>query len=128
MAYDTQRETSSTYSWSKVFQKEVELLFLHCVYTSDANAGNRQILFQLLNPAGNVVLDTHAGAVQAESNVYHYEMMPGIYRETAFIDESIQVPIPAGMVIPAGYTLKVFDDNTVAVGDSMVVSYQTKEV
>jgi invasion protein IalB len=64
-------------------------------------------------------MSTHSGApVTASATGQHHELMQGIYRETAFINGAVQVPIPIGFVIPAGYTLQLSIDNGVA-GDSL---------
>lgn len=124
----TTRTTEADNSWiSEIFREEQRLLWVHVVYTSTATVGNRQIVFQLKNTDGNVIYDAHAGAVQAASNVYHYEFMQGIYRETAFIDNAINVPIPVDLILPAGTTITIYDSANIAVGDSMVINYQSED-
>lgn len=124
----TTRTTESDNSWtSGIFREEQRLLWVHVVYTSTATVGNRQIVLQVKNSDGNVIYDAHAGAVQAASNVYHYEFMQGIYRETSFIDSAINVPVPVDFIIPPGSTIVVYDSANIAVGDSMVINYQTQD-
>jgi len=125
MATTTARVTSATNTYtSSVFQEAVKFNFMQVVYTSDATVGNRQIKAALYNSAGQVIWDSHAGAVQAASTAAHYEWLPGIYRETAFIDNSIQVPFPADMEVPGNYYFKIFDDTGVSASDSMVITMQ----
>lgn len=125
MSVSTSRVTVATNTYtSSVFREPVKFNFMQVAYTSDANAGNRQIKAAMYDSSNNLIWDSHAGAVQAASNVYHYEWMPGIYRETAFVDNSIQVPFPADMVLPANYYFKVFDDTGVSASDTMVITFQ----
>lgn len=129
------KDTSSTNTWSSdVYKKQVYLKWLHLRYTSDATAGNRWIALEIVDSAGTVIFDSHGGAAQPASKAYHHEFMPGIFRETAWInDKSIQVPIPVGIVIPANCYIKIADEGpaggaAISAGDSMVIAYQTEEV
>ena len=105
-----------------------ELNFAHVLFTSTATVGNRQILMELIDADNNIVLDLAAGALQAASLVRHYAFLQGIYRETSFVDNEIQVPLPqAGFLLP-GWTLRVYDENAVdAAADDMTVSFQYRK-
>ena len=122
----TTRTAVTTNTKSVLFNEEQKLCWAHVEYTSSATAGNRQILLQLINEAGAVVFDSHAGATQAASLTYHYSFLQGIYRETSVVALSIQVPFPKDFVIPPGYTLKVFDQTNVDSADTFILSYQTE--
>lgn len=104
-----------------------KLMWAHMRYTSDATVGNRQIRLQVLDDTGASRFDTHAGAVQAASLDYHYEFMQGIYRETSFVDNAIQVPIPECLYLLPGWTLKIYDATGVSATDDMIVSIQYSE-
>lgn len=124
----TVRTTSATNSYtSSPFGKDVKFNFMQVIYTSDATVGNRQIRASLYDESDNIIWDSHAGAVQAASLEYHYEWLPGIYRETAFIDNSIQVPFPKDMIVPATYYFKVYDSANISSGDSMVLTMQYRD-
>lgn len=114
---------TNTYT-SGVFRQPAEFVFFHIVYTSTATAGNRQIRVEMLDSANDVIWDARGGAVQAASLVRDYAMMPGTYRETAFIDGQIHVPFPQGMELPENYRFKVYDANGVDAGDSMFLTWQ----
>lgn len=91
---------------------------------TDATVGNRQLTVEVQNSAGTVMGRISAGAVQAASLTRHYLWMQGTFRETAFINTDIQVPIPVDSYLPAGATLRVYDSAAVsAAGDDMTVSY-----
>lgn len=126
---ETIHTTNADNSWtSPIFKKRVVLRFLHLEYTSTATAGNRQIKISVTNAAGLTATDSHAGAVQAASQVYDYEFIPGIFRETSFIADSLQIPIPVGWVIDGNYKITISDDTNVDAADTMVISYQTEDV
>jgi hypothetical protein len=99
--------------------QQYELKYGHVIMTTDATVANRYLSVSILNESGSEIMSTHSGApVTASATGQHHELMQGIYRETAFINGAVQVPIPIGFVIPAGYTLQLSIDNGVA-GDSL---------
>jgi hypothetical protein len=76
-----------------------------------------------------LVADYHAGAVQAASNTYHYVFGQGVYRETSFVDNSIQCPFPLNTVLLPGWDLRIYDSAAVAAAaDDMTVDVVYKEV
>lgn len=110
-----------------VIPRPSQLLWAHLVYTSIAGV-NRQIQLSMRTAAAALVADTHAGTTQGPGIVRHYFFLQGIYRETAFINDEIQVPLPLDFIFPAGYILRVGDVNNVDAGDSMVLSYALREL
>ena len=122
--------TSATNSYTYTVPAGVyaQISWVHVGYTSSATVGNRQIRLAILTPADVSIFDTHAGAVQAASIGRHYLFMQGIYRETSFIDEEIQVSIPIDVVIPSGYKLMVADNANISATDSMTISLQYRDV
>ena len=118
-----QAVATNTYTFD-IFDRPAWTIFMHLVYTSTSDVGNRQILFSLLDGSDNLVVDIHAGAVQAASNVYHYVFSQGTFRETAFVNNSIQAPWPTSLIVPAGYKLKVHDSTDVESTDSMAIDLQ----
>ena len=122
-------DTSTTNVWtSDVLKDDYHLHWFHVIYTSDANAGNRQIVAALIDQNDNIIYDITAGAVQAASNVYHYNYLPGIFRETSFVNSEIQVPFPIFFVAKGGYRLRIYDSANIAVGDSMAISYSVERL
>jgi len=108
---------------------DIQLLYLFVELTSTATAGNRLMTLEVQDADSSTIYEDHAGSYQAASNVYHYSFAPGIYRETvstvaeAGVDGTIEVPFPAGLIIPKGYTLRVSDIEAVdAAADDMIVS------
>jgi hypothetical protein len=100
-------------------------MFIQLVTT--AAAGNRQIVIEASNAAGTLVGRISAGAVQAASTTRYYSIMQGIYREAAFINNDIQVPMPIDTYLFPGSTLRVFDAAAIApAADDMEVGMSYK--
>ena len=128
MSYVNYRESiTNSNTWTKRFDRSSKIVYIHADYTSTATVGNRQIRLALIDNLGNTVFDAHAGAVQAASLELHYSFAQGVYRETAFVDSQIQVPIPQDIVIPAGYSIKVYDVANVDSNDDFIITYQVEE-
>lgn len=101
---------------------------IYVVLTTDATVGNRQMVFEAVNASGVVVGRISAGAVQAASTTRRYLCMQGTYRETAFINTDIQVPIPMDSFLPSGFSLHVYDSAEISPGgDDMTVSASVKK-
>lgn len=104
-----------------------QLLFGHIKLTTNATVANRRVIISLLDASDNVINDVHSGAVVAASQTdVHHEFMQGVYRETAFIANTLQVPIPMDWIGPAGYKFRVSIENGVA-GDSFRGNLMFKE-
>jgi hypothetical protein len=101
-----------------------KLMYANVKLVSSAAVGNRQLRFAVSDPSGNEVGYISAGAVQAASLTRSYGFMQGIYRETAFVDAMIQVPIPVDLYLPAGSVIRFYDSAAVAAAaDDMTVSF-----
>jgi len=95
-----------------------QIMFGHVKLTTNATVANRRMLMKLLDASDNLINDIHSGAVVAASQAdVHHEFMQGVYRETAFIANTLQVPIPLDWVALPGYKFVVSIENGVA-GDS----------
>lgn len=101
-----------------------KLIYAFVTLATSADVGNRQIRFSVTDPSGNSVGYIAAGAVQAASLTRSYGFLQGIYRETAFIDGMIQIPIPTDMYMAAGSVIRFWDSAAIAAGaDDMTVSF-----
>lgn len=101
-----------------------KLLHGNVILVTSATVGNRQIRFTVTDQDGNIVGYIPAGAVQAASTTRSYGFMQGIYRETAFVDTMIQVPIPIDLYLPSGSTVRFHDFAAIdAAADDMTVSF-----
>lgn len=111
-------------SFSPRTGKSMSVLYGQVVLTTDATVANRRVVFSIVSDDGStVVSDFHSGAVvPASSTAFHHEFMQGIFRETSFIGDAIQVPIPINCKVPNGWTIKVTVENGVA-GDSYTTQF-----
>ena len=103
-------------NWEQVLWIWVEL-------TTTATAGDRQIVVQLQDAANDVIGEWRAGAVQAASLTRNYIFAPANADLTAFRDTDwIMTPFPPTIILPAGFQVRVYDNNAVdAAADDMVV-------
>jgi len=101
-----------------------------CVaYTSSATVGNRIFTVQSEDEDGTVTQFLPAGKVQAASVATSYCCLQGIFRETAFVNGSLQVPIPADFYLPPGHVLRVYDSAAIdAAADDMEVKFQIEKL
>jgi hypothetical protein len=101
-----------------------KLCYANVKLVTTATVGNRQIRMTVLDPQGKVVGYISAGAVQAASTTRSYGFLQGIYRETTFIDDMIQVPIPQDLFLPSGSVLRFSDSAAIdAAADDMTVNF-----
>lgn len=90
----------------------------HIKLTTNATVANRRVILKLTDASDNLINDIHAGVVVAASQTdVHHEFMQGVYRETAFIANTLQVPIPIEWIAKEGYKFVVSVEDGVA-GDS----------
>jgi hypothetical protein len=119
---------NATHSWTVPTNKIHVVHFGHVILTTDGTAANRYLEVSIIDADSNEIFDTHSGAaVTASTSNQHHTLMPGIYRETSFTNGSIQVPIPAYMVLMPGFTFQVSVTNGVA-GDSYTSDWILSEV
>lgn len=85
------------------------VLYGQVILTTDATVANRQLAVGVYDDAGApaLIFDNHAGAVVAASQAgVHFELMPGVPRETAVVAGSLQVPIPSNYIVRGGWTIR----------------------
>ena len=105
-----------------------QLIFAHSVYTTSATVGNRYLYIALYNSSGVKTGEWETSAAMTASGTWDVAFMPGTYRETAFdTNKSIQTPFPIGLVIPAGYTLKIYDNANISASDSQAIVVETTQ-
>ncbi len=103
--------------------KEWHVMSIHVSYTSSATAGNRQLEIRFLDNDDDIMSSARARLTQAASLSYQYEFAPGLTNDTAAYDtDHITTSIPSTLVLPAGYKVRIFDNNAIApAGDTMTV-------
>jgi len=95
------------------------LLWGYVDNTSTATVGNRQITLELLDGSNVVMGQWPAGAVQAASLTRQYTFSPGAQYMAAFVGTHITTPLPANLVVPAGYKIRLRDSAGIAAGDTL---------
>lgn len=97
----------------------------HATLVSSADVGNRQMALEVSDADGNTIIHLLAGAVQAASLTRHYGFLQGIFRETAFVANELQVPLPIDLYVPPGGSIRIYDAAAIAAAaDDMTVAFQ----
>jgi len=105
------------------------ITWAHVILVTTATVGNRQVNLVVKDSSGNVAIDVSAGAVQAASLTRHYSYMQGIFRETAFVDAELEVPLPVDLYLLPGWSLTFKDSAAIAAAaDDMTISFQYKRM
>lgn len=101
---------------------EYQLLTIWVELVTTATVGDRQIEIQFTDASDDVIAQVQAGIVQAASLTRNYLFALNVADLTAFRDTSfLTTPLPC-MVLPAGYKIRVYDNNAVdAAADDMVI-------
>lgn len=97
------------------------------ILVTSGTVGNRQAELLVKDASGNNVFSIKAGAVQGASVTRTYHYSKHVSHESAFVAAEMQVPIPADLYLPAGFTLQIWDSSAIAAAtDDMTVSFQVK--
>ena len=110
--------------------KHLKLKCAHVELATTATVGDRLLSLVMTDENGNELFDYNVGSLQAASLVYHYDFMPGIYRETvnttavgSGVDGTIECPFPVDLEWRPDWTLTFKDKNAVdAAADDMIIS------
>ena len=102
---------------------EWQVLWVWIELTTTATVGNRQIEIQLRDTADDVIGDFRAAVTQAASLTRYYMFAPALADLVAFRDtDYLMTLLPPTVFLPAGYDIRIFDNNAVAAAaDDMVV-------
>lgn len=93
-----------------------------------ATVGNRQLDVFITDDADNLLAKYVSGAVQAASLTRDYVFAPGQPNDTAFVNAAMVRALAAGLVLSAGYKVRVFDSAAIApTADDMTVRILIEE-
>lgn len=98
------------------------ILYGHISLTTDGTTANRWIRPSIQDTDGNKHVCLCAGAAVTASSTQSTEYMTGIYRETAFINDTMQVPLPTEGWIEGGHKIDIQIENGVA-GDEYTARF-----
>ena len=91
------------------------------VLVATATAGNRQVVVRVLS-GSDLLYQSAAGAVQAQSTTVTYNFAPGNTREAVAVAGALDVPLPADLDVNPALTVQVLDDAAIdAAADDMTV-------
>lgn len=96
--------------------------WLQAILVSSGNAGNRQIVIDVLDAENNVLATLPAGLVQAASLTRSYTAAPELTSGTSFISNDVAIALPR-IVVPASGTFRVRDSAAIhAAGDTIALN------
>lgn len=125
--YDAATAGNGTLTFTPTTGMYMRVVMGHMKVTTDATVANRYVRMDALDSAGVVIGSSHAGApVTASLTNRELSFMPGVYRETAFIDVELQVPFAKEFLIPMGGSLRFTVTNGVA-GDTFSANFLVEE-
>ena len=102
---------------------------IHIDFTSTATGGDRVIRLFITTDGTNTVLSHQLPLTQAASLVRRYTFAPTYPENTGFNGFDALLPLPARLLIPAGGTLRILDNNAVDVAaDDMLIRIQHDEI
>lgn len=107
--------------------EEWQVLWIWVELTSDGTAGNRQMVIEVKDGAGDVKAQlARAGVVQGASVTRNYLFAPSAADLTAFRDSDfVTTPLPPTALLAAGDVLRVYDSKAIAAAaDDMMVHLQ----
>lgn len=121
VSHETENDSDKEYTLPAGYIYQV--LSIRVEYTSTATVGDRQLALQLLDTDDDVVEEYRPHLTQAASLTYNYQFAPGLAQDTAIYDtDHCTTPLPPTFIIPAGYDLRIYDNNAVAAAaDDMVI-------
>jgi len=105
---------------------EAQILWLWIELTTTATVGDRQIVVEIQDSAGDVIGQFRAGVVQAASLTRYYQFAASMADLQAFRDTDwLMTPLPPGLILQASDQVRVYDNNAVdAAADDMVCQMQ----
>jgi hypothetical protein len=96
---------------------------------SSAVAGNRQIDVLITDGSDNIVAKYSAGAVQAASVTRTYVFAPQHPQETGFTNGLMLRALAAGLQIPVGYKVRVYDSAAIdTTNDALTVRILSEDM
>lgn len=107
---------------------EWKVLSIYVALVTTATVGNRQLEIRYMDSSANIIFVVSAGATQAASLTRQYSAGIAMPAGTTFVNGNISMPLPDGLVLPAGYQVRVFDAAAIdAAADDMVIRMMVDE-
>jgi hypothetical protein len=104
---------------------EWQVLWIWVEYIADVTANARQLEIQLRDAADDVIGGVRVGTTQPTNSTRYYMIAPAMADLTAFRDtDYLMTPLPPTVFLPAGYDIRIFDNNNISANDGMIVQMQ----
>lgn len=102
---------------------------IHIDFISTASGGDRVIRMFITADGTNTMLSHHLPLAQAANLNRRYTFAPTYPENTGFNGFDALLPLPSRLLIPAGGTLRILDNNVVDLtGDDMLIRIQHDEI
>jgi hypothetical protein len=99
-----------------------EVLWVYVLLATTATAGNRRLGIRIVDASANTIGEVRAGGDQAASLTVNYQADALAIRDTAATGGVMHMPLIPGLVLPAGFGIRVFDISSIdAAADDMTV-------
>ena len=122
------RKVTGTNTGTIAITNPCKINSLNVEYTSDANAGNRQLTVDIQDAAGDSILTLKVGAVQVASKVYDHSFNAAFARETTVVGDALLCSLPDNLVLANGDNVVISDSAGIAVGDSFEATLQVENL
>ncbi|KPJ87111.1 MAG: hypothetical protein AMJ53_18615 [Gammaproteobacteria bacterium SG8_11] len=118
-ADEAANDSDKTFTVTATEEWQIQSIWVELATSGDV--GNRQLVIEIQDSGSDVIFQVRAGAVQAASTTYYYAFGPHLIDLTAVRDtDYLSTPMPA-LILPAGYIVRIYDNNAVAAAaDDMV--------
>jgi len=104
---------------------EYQVLWIWVECTSTASVGDRQLEIDFRDATDDVIGQVRPGVVQAASLTRYYMFAPALADLTDFRDtDYLMTPLPPTTFLSAGQDIRIFDNNNVNPGDTLVIQMQ----
>lgn len=98
------------------------ILTIRVEYTSDANAGDRQLAIQFRDSSNDVIWEVRPNITQAASLTYLYHFGSSMSDLDTIRDSDwLSTPIPPTLILPSGSNIRLYDNNDISAPDDMIV-------
>jgi len=106
--------------------REYYINHIFVTFTTTGGGAVRQLEVQFRDGDNNVILPIVPGVTQASGNTYRYAIGPALADHLGVRDgDYVMTPMPPNVLLPAGYDVRVFDNNAIGIAaDSIVVRMQ----
>ena len=105
-----------------------KILWIYIEYTATATVGTRTLAAQIRDSGDDVIYDVRSGLTITLGQARSFVWMPGVTRESAYVDGMAVVSLPTDLWLPAGYDIRINDRGAIDLAaDDMIVHMMVDE-